>query len=110
MRIRKFAAIDVGSNGVRLLIANVLEVEGMEPKFSKSSLVRVPIRLGTDVFVNGQISEVNAQRLVDSIQAFKLLMQVHKVEEYKACATSAMREAKMEVKYLLLLRKRLVLP
>ena len=94
MRIRKFAAIDVGSNGVRLLIANVLEVEGMEPKFSKSSLVRVPIRLGTDVFVNGQISEVNAQRLVDSIQAFKLLMQVHKVEEYKACATSAMREAK----------------
>ncbi|GLB51852.1 exopolyphosphatase [Neptunitalea chrysea] len=94
MKVRKFAAIDIGSNAVRLLISNVLEVDGASPVFSKSSLVRVPIRLGTDVFLNGKVSDENAERLAESMKAFKLLMGVHKVEAYKACATSAMREAK----------------
>lgn len=93
MKVRKFAAIDIGSNAVRLLISNVMEAENMPPVFSKSSLVRVPIRLGSDVFLTGNVSEENANRLVDSMKAFKLLMGVHKVEAYKACATSAMREA-----------------
>ena len=93
MNIRKFAGIDIGSNGVRLLIANVLEEEGKEPIFSKGSLVRVPIRLGADVFEQGKISPENTVRLKDAMEAYRLLMKVQGVEAYRACATSAMREA-----------------
>lgn len=93
LKIRKFAAIDIGSNAVRLLIANVIEQKGKDPLFKKSALVRVPIRLGADVFLNQQISEENEKRLVDTMNAFRLLMKSHKVVSYKACATSAMREA-----------------
>jgi len=93
MNIRKFAGIDIGSNGVRLLIANVLEEEGKEPIFSKGSLVRVPIRLGADVFEQGKISPENTTRLKDAMEAYRLLMKVQGVEAYRACATSAMREA-----------------
>lgn len=93
LKIRKFAAIDIGSNAVRLLIANIIEKKGEQPLFRKSSLVRVPIRLGADVFVEGSISEENKKRMIDTMTAFKLLMRSHKVEAYKACATSAMREA-----------------
>lgn len=91
--IRKYAAIDVGSNAMRLLVANIIEEEGKETQFSKSALVRVPIRLGQDAFTVGEISEENIDRMVDAMKAFKLLMKVHKVEKYMACATSAMREA-----------------
>ncbi|RZJ72920.1 ethanolamine ammonia-lyase reactivating factor EutA [Flavobacterium sp.] len=91
--IRKYAAIDIGSNAIRLLVANIVEEEGKETQFSKSSLVRVPIRLGQDVFTKGEISEENIARMVDAMSAYKLLMKVHKVEKYMACATSAMREA-----------------
>lgn len=93
MKIKKLGAIDIGSNGVRLLISNVLEIEEQPPLFRKSSLVRVPIRLGADVFLNRQISDENIARLSESMQAFSLLMKVYKVEKYMACATSAMREA-----------------
>lgn len=93
LKITKYAAIDIGSNAVRLLISNIIEQEGAAVKFKKSSLVRVPIRLGADVFVNGEISEENQQRMFDTMTAFYLLMKSHKVTKYKACATSAMREA-----------------
>ncbi|ETN96401.1 exopolyphosphatase / guanosine-5'-triphosphate,3'-diphosphate pyrophosphatase [Zhouia amylolytica] len=93
MKIRKFAAIDIGSNAIRLLIHNVIEDEGKETQFKKSSLVRVPIRLGQDSFTVGEISKNNATRMVEAMKAFKLLMKVHNVEKYMACATSAMREA-----------------
>lgn len=93
MKIRKLGAIDIGSNGVRLLISNVLEEDNLPPIFAKSSLVRVPIRLGADVFSQGEISAQNAQRLCQAMQAYQLLMQVNQVEKYRACATSAMREA-----------------
>jgi len=93
LEIKKYAAIDIGSNAVRLLVANVIEEEKKEPKFKKSSLVRVPIRLGADAFVTGEISEGNIKRMLDAMKAFKLLMKVHGVVKYKACATSAMREA-----------------
>ena len=93
LEIKKYGAIDIGSNAIRLLISNVIVEEGKEPQFKKSSLVRVPIRLGADAFVQGIISEENTKRMIDAIEAFKLLMNVHKVERYKACATSAMREA-----------------
>lgn len=94
MNIKKLGAIDIGSNGVRLLIANVLEESGKAPQFTKASLVRVPIRLGADVFLSGAISEENTERLSDAMQAFRLLMKISEVEKYRACATSAMREAK----------------
>lgn len=94
LNIKKYGAIDIGSNAIRLLISNVIVKEGKEPQFKKSSLVRVPIRLGADAFVTGIISEENTIRMINAMEAFKLLMKVHKVERYKACATSAMREAK----------------
>ncbi|MBF6607122.1 MAG: ethanolamine ammonia-lyase reactivating factor EutA [Flavobacterium sp.] len=93
INIKKYAAIDIGSNAMRLLVANIIEESSKEAQFSKSSLVRVPIRLGQDAFTVGEISEENIQRMIDAMKAFKLLMKVHKVERYKACATSAMREA-----------------
>ncbi|WP_299671916.1 exopolyphosphatase [uncultured Polaribacter sp.] len=94
LAIKKFAAIDIGSNAIRLLVSNVIVAEDREPQFKKSSLVRVPIRLGADAFVGeGIISEANVTRMINAMEAFKLLMKVHGVERYKACATSAMREA-----------------
>ena len=94
LEIKKYGAIDIGSNAIRLLVSNIIVKEGKETQFKKSSLVRVPIRLGADSFVKGFISEENIIRMVDAMKAFKLLMNVHNVEKYKACATSAMREAK----------------
>jgi exopolyphosphatase / guanosine-5'-triphosphate,3'-diphosphate pyrophosphatase len=91
--IKKFAAIDIGSNAMRLLITNIVEQSGKETQFNKSALIRVPIRLGQDVFTVGEISGENIERMVDAMRAFQLLMKVYKVEKYKACATSAMREA-----------------
>ncbi|HLV69314.1 MAG TPA: hypothetical protein VKY34_01315 [Xanthomarina sp.] len=93
LSIKKYAAIDIGSNAVRLLIANIIEEKGKETRFKKSSLVRVPIRLGADVFLEQHISDHNKERMLDTMKAFKLLMKTHKVVKYKACATSAMREA-----------------
>lgn len=93
MKIKKYAAIDIGSNGVRLLVSNIILKKGKAPHFKKSALVRVPIRLGADTFVKGIISDKNAQRLSEAMQAFKLIMKVHGVLNYRACATSAMREA-----------------
>lgn len=94
LKIQKYAAIDIGSNAVRLLISNIIEQEGEQVVFKKNSLVRVPIRLGADVFLKGEISKYNQNRMVDTMKAFSLLMKSHNVVRYKACATSAMREAK----------------
>jgi exopolyphosphatase / guanosine-5'-triphosphate,3'-diphosphate pyrophosphatase len=91
--IKKYAAIDIGSNAMRMLISNIVEQQGKEPQYNKSALIRVPIRLGQDAFTVGEISEENIDRMIDAMKAFKLLMKVYKVEKYKACATSAMREA-----------------
>lgn len=93
LEIKKYAAIDIGSNAIRLLISNIVIDKHKDPQFKKSSLVRVPIRLGADTFVTGKISEEKINRMTDALEAFKLLMKVHGVEKYKACATSAMREA-----------------
>ncbi len=93
LKIKKYAAIDIGSNAVRLLISNIIEEKGKPVRFKKSSLVRVPIRLGADVFLKKKISKKNTHRMVDTMTAFNLLMKSHNVVKYKACATSAMREA-----------------
>lgn len=93
MKIRKYAAIDIGSNAVRMLVANVID-HGKKTVYLKNALVRVPIRLGEDAFVNGKISDSNIKRVVKSMRSFKLLMQVHGVKDYLAFATSALRDAK----------------
>jgi exopolyphosphatase/guanosine-5'-triphosphate,3'-diphosphate pyrophosphatase len=91
--IKKFAAIDIGSNSIRLLIEHVMETD-KEVLFKKNSLIRVPIRLGEDSFKHHKITEENITRLVDAIMGFKLLMRANGVLHYKGGATSAMREAK----------------
>ena len=93
LTVNKYAAIDIGSNAIRLLITTIVEESGKPAQFKKTSLVRVPIRLGEDVFTNGFVSSFNIIRLRDTMKAFKLLMKTHGVKVYKACATSAMREA-----------------
>ena len=88
----RYAAIDIGSNAVRLLIADIIENNG-SVSFKKNTLVRVPLRLGDDAFLNQFISAKKANDLVKTMGAFKALMDVYKVVEYRAYATSAMREA-----------------
>ena len=92
MKIRKYAAIDIGSNAVRLLISNVIQHEG-NTHFFKNALVRVPIRLGQDAFTINKISDKNIKRLVKAMKAFQMLMKVHGVKDYLAFATSALRDA-----------------
>jgi exopolyphosphatase/guanosine-5'-triphosphate,3'-diphosphate pyrophosphatase len=88
----RYAAIDVGSNAVRLLIAEIIENNG-SISFKKNTLIRVPVRLGDDAFLQKNISEKKAIDLIKSMQAFRNLMDVYKVTDYMACATSAMRES-----------------
>lgn len=91
-KVKKYATIDIGSNAIRLLISNVYS-DRSNVYVTKNSLVRVPLRLGQDSFKKGKISKENILRLLDSIKSFKLLMKVHKVEKYLACATSALRSS-----------------
>jgi exopolyphosphatase/guanosine-5'-triphosphate,3'-diphosphate pyrophosphatase len=89
----RYAAIDIGSNAVRLLIADVIETN-KEISFKKSTLIRVPLRLGDNAFLDKKISEKKAEDLIKTMSAFKNLMDVYMVQDYMACATSAMREAR----------------
>ena len=93
MKITKYAAIDIGSNALRLLISNVIEYR-KETITLKNSLIRVPIRLGQDAFTSGKISRNNIKQITRSMRAFKNLMKVHNVKNYLAFATAALREAK----------------
>ncbi len=88
------AAIDIGSNAARLLITDVQAFNPTAPVFNKLALVRVPLRLGFDVFDTGEISAQKVENIVKTIQSYKLLMDVYGVSHLKACATSAMRDAK----------------
>ncbi len=88
----RYAAIDIGSNAVRLLIADIIQNDKVL-SFKKNTLIRVPLRLGDDAFINQEISTPKAEDLVKTMSAFRNLMDVYKVSKYMACATSAMREA-----------------
>ncbi len=88
----KFAAIDIGSNAARLQISSVLEDEGVI-SFKRVEYVRFALRLGHDVFIDGAISPESEVRILKLLQAYKLLMELHEVQDYAICATSAMREA-----------------
>ena len=94
MRLSTYAAVDIGSNAVRLLVSNVIERKNKPTIYTKNAMIRVPIRLGQDTFTHGSIGMPNQQRLIDAMHSFKLLMGVHGVSHYMACATSALREAK----------------
>lgn len=89
----KLAAIDIGSNAARLLISDASPKSNGEMDFTKVNLVRVPLRLGMDVFSGGSISEKRAESLMNTIKAYKLLLDVYEVKYLKAAATSAMRDA-----------------
>ncbi|WP_299319641.1 Ppx/GppA family phosphatase [uncultured Porphyromonas sp.] len=87
-----YAGIDIGSNAVRLLIKCLNEPGSSEP-LSKVQLVRVPLRLGEDAFTEGRISKKKAKQLVSLIKAYSSLMEIYEVTAWRACATSAMRDA-----------------
>lgn len=93
MKITTLGAIDIGSNAIRLLVKNVEDYDTRKD-FKKVALIRVPIRLGEDVFINGEISKEKQELLSIAIEGFSLLMKAYNVNRYRACATSAMREAK----------------
>lgn len=87
-----FGSIDIGSNAVRLLFANAFDQDG-QICVEKATLLRIPVRLGKDVFKYGRITDERAEDLVKTLQAFKLILEVYKPVDFLACATSAMREA-----------------
>ena len=92
MKIKKYAAIDIGSNAIRMLIANVIS-KNNNTYIQKNSLIRLPIRLGEDSFTKGYISESKIINLIDAFKSFKLIMKIHNICEYKVYATSALRES-----------------
>ena len=89
----RLAAIDIGSNAARLLITDVISGPQGVPEFIKVVLVRVPLRLGFDVFDKGAISPGKVDKTIKTIKSFKLLLDVYEVKHFRACATSAMRDA-----------------
>ena len=89
----RLAAIDIGSNAARLLISDVIISDSGKPEFQKLNLVRVPLRLGFDVFENRMISPEKEEMIVKTIKSYKYLIDVYEVKHIKACATSAMRDA-----------------
>ena len=88
----KFAAIDIGSNAVRLLITEVIE-DDKTVKYKKRLFVRVPLRLGEDAFKSHVIGEEKSYQLVKAVQSFKNLIELFKASDFRACATSAIRES-----------------
>jgi exopolyphosphatase/guanosine-5'-triphosphate,3'-diphosphate pyrophosphatase len=88
----KFGAIDIGTNAVRLLLTNVIE-DGAPPLFKKEVLVRMPLRLGEDVFAGNRISDEKTHRLVETVIGFRHLIEAYPAQDYMALATSAMRVA-----------------
>jgi exopolyphosphatase/guanosine-5'-triphosphate,3'-diphosphate pyrophosphatase len=90
----RLAAIDIGSNAARLLITDIIEGIGHPPEFNKLNLIRVPLRLGFDVFETGEISEHRITMILEAMKAYSHLLKLYEVQHLKACETSAMRDAK----------------
>lgn len=89
----RLAAIDIGSNAARLLISEVIQDEYGKPQFNKLNLIRVPLRLGFDVFELGEISKQRRNMIMETMKAYAHLIRVYGVDHVLACATSAMRDA-----------------
>ena len=90
----RFAAIDIGSNAIRLLFARIIEDGNDKPFLIKESLIRMPLRLGQDVFIDGEISAINSEKFLKTLNGFKDLINAYEPISYRACATAAMRNAK----------------
>ena len=88
-----YAAIDIGSNAARLLIKSIDREANDKNKFKKLLLLRVPLRLGFDIFKNGALSDKKAEKLRRLMKAYRQMMKLYDVADYRACATSAMRDA-----------------
>ena len=101
----RLAAIDIGSNGARLLIKNFRTAQDGSQQISRVMYMRVPLRLGSDVFTLGKISKERAVMMKHMLKAFYQLMKLNQVDDYRACATSAMRDADNGKKVLDKLRK-----
>jgi exopolyphosphatase / guanosine-5'-triphosphate,3'-diphosphate pyrophosphatase len=100
------AAIDIGSNAARLLINEITNSDSGQPIFNKINLVRVPLRLGFDVFESKTVGKERLQMLVNTMVAFKHLMLAHNVDAIKACATSAMRDAENATEIIALVKQK----
>jgi len=94
----RFAAIDIGSNAIRLLFSRIIEKKNENPFFIKESLIRMPLRLGNDAFTAGLISEKNCDNFLNTLHGFKHLIEAYQPISYRACATAAMRNAKNGLK------------
>ena len=94
MKKVNYAAIDIGSNAVRLLIKSVNEEGSPEGLLRKVQLIRIPLRLGEDAFTTGEISEGKAEKRIRMMKAYEQLMKISEISDYRACATSAMRDAR----------------
>ncbi len=105
-----YAAIDIGSNAVRLLIKHVEEDINGVPHFSKVLLLRVPLRLGFDVFAMGKISEKKEKDMIRLMKSYRHLMKIYEVDNYRACATSAMRDAENGMHIIKRIRKKTDIP
>jgi len=89
----KIAAIDIGSNAARLLIVDVIVNKQNVAEFNKVDIIRLPLRLGFDVFENGKVSQLKMEKVVEAMQVFQSLLVFYEVKHLKVCATSAMRDA-----------------
>lgn len=89
----RLAAIDIGSNAARLLISDTIPGPLGNTEFIKAALIRVPLRLGFEVFDKGEILPAKVEKIIKTLKAYKLLLDVYEVKHLKACATSAMRDA-----------------
>ncbi len=106
MKRETLAAIDIGSNAIRLLINYVDKSGSNDVTFKKAAFIRVPIRLGEDVFTQGFIGDEKRERLMEAMASFRHLMNTFGVRAYRACATSAMREAKNGAEVVEYIRKK----
>ncbi len=106
MQNNNYAAIDIGSNGARLLIKNVKEDSMGNVEFTKVLFLRIPLRLGKDVFSIGEISDERERMMMCMTKSCKQLMRLYNVEMYRACATSAMRDARNGKKILKRIKKK----
>lgn len=105
INIYNYGAIDIGTNAMRLIITDVYQLPN-KTQYKKLTLVRVPIRLGEDVFTLGEISEEKQHRFIEAITGFSHLLNAYNIKNYRACATSAMREATNGSQIVTLIRKK----
>jgi exopolyphosphatase/guanosine-5'-triphosphate,3'-diphosphate pyrophosphatase len=100
----RYAAVDIGSNAVRLLLCHVVEEHG-EMHFKKSEFIRIPLRLGEDVFRLKRITRPRTRRLVKALHAFRLLIDVFEPDAWRACATASLREAENAAELVRMIRR-----